>query len=177
MRVRGRPGVETSLGRVAPGGSKGGPAAASGLAALPSAFPLQSPPPRGPRLNALSLGRLPGLVSPLKGERPSITLALPHPSAALASLPAPQARLSPQLQGLRRTQERAPGTDLPCAPGVPGEEKPPRHRLPRGFARRGSPLGAGRRGSVTSSGGRSRRNRVEGGVRGMGVALRGGSPS
>lgn len=52
--ARGRPGVETSPGRVAPDGSEGGPAGAPRAAALPAAFALQSPSPGDLRLNAVS---------------------------------------------------------------------------------------------------------------------------
>lgn len=52
--ARGRPGVETSPGRVAPGGSEGRPAGAPRAAALPAALALQLSSPRDLRLNVIS---------------------------------------------------------------------------------------------------------------------------
>lgn len=174
------PGVETSPGRVAPGGNKGGPAGAPKAAAVPTTFALQSPFPGDPQLNIGSVQRPPGLVSPLKGGRFSCTLALPHPSAAGRPLPALQAgRGSAPSPRDSRSDEHEPGTGPPLGAalgppwGSPERGSRPLSHQPRGFCTpREPPRGAwGRDGDVIL--GRSRRNQVEGGMREWGIALRG----
>lgn len=146
---RERPGVETSPGQSAPGGSEGGtdwPVRSGPLLCPPPSLsnppPLENPPtqcclPIAPSRPHLSFG----------GE-PSATLALPHPTVAPAPPPSfprwGKAAPSPRDSGGRARARARPPTSLRSwgPRGDPGRgEAAPGAASLAGSARPGSPLG------------------------------------
>lgn len=129
---RERPGVETSAGQSAPGGSEGGtdwPVRSGPLLCPPPS--LSNPPPLENPPTQCCLPLVPSRPHLSFGGEPSATLALPHPNVAPAPPPSfPRwGKAAPSPRTLADGRARAPGPRPPFGAGgpvgIPGEGKPP----------------------------------------------------